>query len=62
MDRQISQKVEFYRREEKRLRLYFDLFCNLLSLKYVLQYTFNQIMCTNVLKKHSGRLKGQKRP
>ena len=62
MDRQISQKVEFYRREEKRLSLYFDQFCNLLSLKHVLQYTFNQIMWANVLKRHSRRLKGQKRP
>ena len=50
MNRQISQKVEFYRREEKRLRLYFDQFCNLLQLKHVLQYMFNQTICTNVLK------------
>ena len=62
MDRQISQKVEFYRREEKRLRLYFDQFCCILPLKHVLQYTFNQIMWAHVLKRHSRRLKGQKRP
>ena len=30
MDRQISQKVEFYRREEKQLRVDIDQFCNLL--------------------------------
>ena len=62
IDLQISQKVEFYRREEKQLRLYFDQFCNLLPLKHVLQYIFNQTMCTNVLKNHIRRLKGQKRP
>ena len=62
MDQQILQKVEFYRREEKRLRLYFDQFCNLLSLKHVLQYRFNQIMWANVLKRHSRRIKGQKGP
>ena len=36
-DRQIAQKVEFYRMEEKQLWLYFDQFCNLLPLKHVLQ-------------------------
>ena len=61
MDQQILQKVEFYRREEKQLRLYFDQFCNLLSLKHVLQYRFNQIMRANVLKRHSRRIKGQKK-
>ena len=61
MDRHILQKVEFYRWEEKRLRLYFDQFCNLLSLKHVLQYRFNQIMWANVLKRHSRRIKGQKK-
>ena len=35
MNRQILQKVELYRREEKRLRLCFDQFCNLLQLKHV---------------------------
>ena len=62
MEQQISQQVVFYRREEKQLRLYFDQFYNLLPLKHVLQYMFNQTMCTNVLKNHSRRLKGQKRP
>ena len=50
MDRQISQTVEYYSREEKRLRLHFDQFCNLLQLKHVLQCMSNQTMCTNVLK------------
>ena len=50
MDGQISQKVEFYKREEKQLRLYFDQFCNLLSLKHVLQNTVKQIMWANVSK------------
>ena len=63
MDRQILQKVEFFRREEKWLRLYFDQFCNFLLLKHVLQHsTFNQIMRANVLKRHSRRIKGQKGP
>ena len=62
MDQQILQKVEFYRREEKRLRLYFDQFCNLLSLKHALHNTVNQIMWANVLKRHSRKLKSQKRP
>ena len=38
MDRQISQKVEFYRREEKRLKVYFDHFCHLLQLQHALEY------------------------
>ena len=59
MDQQILQKVEFYRREEKRLRLYFDQFCNLLSLKHVLQYRFNQIMWANGTQEGS---KAKKRP
>ena len=62
MEQQISQQVVFYRREEKQLRLYFDQFYNLLPLKHVLQYMFNQIMWANVKKRHSRRLKGQKRP
>ena len=50
MDRQISQKVEIYRGEEKRLRLYFEQFCKVLPLKQVLQCMLNQTMRTNVLK------------
>ena len=62
MDRQISQKIGFYRRDEKRLRLYSDQFCIFLPVKLVLQYMFNQIMCTIAFKRHSRRLKGPKRP
>ena len=61
MDQQILQKVEFYRREEKQLMLYFDQFCNLLSLKHVLQYRFNQIMWANVLQRHTIKIKGPKK-
>ena len=59
MEQQISQQVVLYRREEKQLRLYFDQFYNLLPLKHVLQYMFNQIMCTNAFKK---TLKKAQRP
>ena len=62
MEQQISQQVVFYRREEKQLRLYFDQFYNLLPLKHVLRYMFNQIMCTNVFKKTLKKAQRPKRP
>ena len=62
MEQQISQQVVFYRREEKQLRLYFDQFYNLLPLKHVLQYMFNQIMCTNAFKNTQEGSKAKKGP
>ena len=62
MDRQISQKIGFYRRDEKRLRLYSDQFCIFLPVKLVLQYMFNQICAQLLLKDTQEGLKAQKGP
>ena len=59
MDRQISQKIEFYRREEKRLRLYFDIFCNLFKTEID---TLMYIYSNNVHKCYKKPLRKAQRP